>query len=378
MTKRLKRTIALGTAGLCCMLNPRSTLADTAQTAMVTTKQVHEQAMEEAAPPTEEKSWKKIHEFVKLSGLIEADAIVAEDYEGTDTSAFELSTVEFALEAKANDWASGLIVVDYESEDDDRLFVDEANITLGNTEAFPLFLTAGKVYAPFGHFATNMLQDPLTHTIGEINTSGVIGGFETHGITGTLLVYKGMNETGDDDTIKDFGAELSYAHEADKTSVETGISWVSNLADAEGIVDVLDAAGFDTVTSRVSGLSLHFCAAYGPFSLIGEYTTALDGFDPEQLAFGDDGARPAAVNGELAYTTELLERETVFAVGYQESYEALALELPEERYIASVSMNILPGTTLSLEFYHDEDYATADGGTGEDGQTFTTRLAYEF
>ena len=377
MTKRLKQTLALGTAGLYCMLNPPLALADTAEAVMVKTTQVHEPAMEEAAPPPEEEEGKKINEFVKLSGLIEVDAILAEDYAGGDTSKIELTTVELALEAKANDWATGLIVVDYEGDDDD-LFVDEANITLGKTEASPLFLTAGKVYAPFGHFATNMLQDPLTHAIGEINAPGVIGGIETYGITGTLLAYKGMNETGEDDTIKGFGAELSYAYEQDEANLETGISWVSNIADAEGTVDVLDEAGIDTISSRIGGLSLHLCATYGAFSLIGEYTTALDNFDSDQLAFDDDGAKPAAWNGELAYTTELLERETVFAAGYQGTQEALALELPEERLIASASMTILTGTTLALEYYFDRDYTTTDGGTGEDGYTFTTRLAYEF
>lgn len=379
MKKRLKQTLALGTAGLYCMLSPSSTLADTTETvAMVKSTQIHEQAMAEPAPPPPGKDGIKLNDFIKLNGLIEADAIAASDYTGTDTSSFELATVELALEAKANDWASGLIVVDYESDDDDRLFVDEANITLGKTDTFPLFLTAGKVYAPFGHFATNMIQDPLTHTLGEINVPGVIGGFETYGITGTLLAYKGMNETGDDDTIKDFGAELSYAYEQDETSLETGISWVSNIVDAEGTVDVLDTAGIDTITSRSGGLSLHLSATYGAFSLIGEYTTALDNFDPDQLAFGDGGAKPAAVNGELAYTTELLARETVFAAGYQQTSEALALELPEERFIASAAMTIFTGTTLSLEYYLDRDYSTADGGTGEDGSTFTTRLAYEF
>lgn len=184
MTKRLKQTLALGTAGLYCMLNPPFALADTAETVMVKTTQVHEPAMEEAAPPPEEKDGQKINEFVKLSGLFEVDAIVGKDYAGANTSTIELGTAELALEAKVNEWATGLIVVDYDSEDDDRLVVDEANITLGKTETMPLFLTAGKVYAPFGHFATNMLQDPLTHAIGEINAPGVIGGIETYVLPG--------------------------------------------------------------------------------------------------------------------------------------------------------------------------------------------------
>ena len=375
MTKRLKQTLALGTAGLSCIINAPFALADTAdaEIAMLKPTQAHEHIHE----PMREDSGMKITEFLTLRGLIEADAIATRDYEGVDTSTFELATVELALEAKATEWASGLVVIDYDSEDDD-LFVDEANITLGNTDEFPLFLTAGKVYAPFGHFDTNMIQDPLTHTIGEINVPGVIGGFESHGVTGSLVGFKGMNETGADDTIKGLGAALTYAYEQDETSLDAGISWVNNIADADGITDVLEEAGIDTISSQVNGLSVHLVASYGPFSLIGEYTMALDSFAPEELAFGEDGAEPAAWNGELAYTTELWSRETVVAAGYQQSREALALELPEQRLIASASMQIFAGTTLSLEYYLDQDYSVADGGTGEDGYGFTTRLAYEF
>ena len=53
-------------------------------------------------------------------------------------------------------------------------------------------------------------------------------------------------------------------------------------------------------------------------------------------------------------------------------------ELPENRYIAATSMNVFEGTTVSLEYYFDEDYAVSDGGTDEDGYGFTTRLTYEF
>ena len=104
---------------------------------------------------------------------------------------------------------------------------------------------------------------------------------------------------------------------------------------------------------------------------------AMEDGDRAELAFGDNGAEPAALNSELAYTTELRAKETVVAVGYQQSREALALGLPEQRFITSASMTIFTGTTLSLEYYLDQDYSMADSGTDEDGYSFTTRLAYE-
>jgi hypothetical protein len=110
-------------------------------------------------------------------------------------------------------------VIEYDgTEDNEDLFIDEAHITLGKTEDFPFFLTGGKIYAPFGNFATNMIQDPLTQTLGEINSEGVIVGVEKNGFTASLFSYNGMNE-GDDpaddnnDSINGFGASLAYSYE---------------------------------------------------------------------------------------------------------------------------------------------------------------------
>ncbi len=116
-----------------------------------------------------EKGGQRINDFVTLSGSIEGDMIFAEDYEGASSSEFDLSTEELVFDVKTAEWAKGHIVVDYDGGDDEDLYIDEANITLGQTETIPLFLTAGKIYAPFGDFSTNMIQDPLTLTVGEIN-----------------------------------------------------------------------------------------------------------------------------------------------------------------------------------------------------------------
>lgn len=419
MTKRLNRIITLTVIGMSCMANASSAFAgnpemDQLQQQVAQLVKQNEQLTlrisdmekslnsqqatdktaqknverpegknkelieEEVARQLKEKGGQKINDFVTLSGTIEGDMIFAKDYEGTRSSEFDLATVELVLDTKATEWAAGHIVVDYDGGDNENLYIDEANITLGMTDSFPLFMTAGKVYAPFGDFSTNMIQDPLTLTIGEINVPGVIGGFETNGIAGTLFGYKGMNETDADDTIKGFGASLAYSYEKDEIAINTGISWVNNIADSGGISDAFDEAGLDSISSQVSGLSIHLGVSYGAFSLIAEYTSALDSFDSAELAFATGCAEPSAWNSEIAYTSELWAKETVFAAGYQRSYEALALELPEQRFITAASIVIFNGTTLTLEYYLDKDYSLDDGGTGEDGYGFTTRLAYEF
>ncbi len=382
MYKRVNRALAIGTAVMWMTYTPFA-VADTATPEMVQAKttQVHEPVREDGGPAGDtrpEEEGLKLNEYLTLNGLVEVDAIVARDFEGADTSTIELSTVELALAARVAEWASGLVVVTYEEDD---FFLDQANITLGKTEKMPFFLTAGRVYVPFGYFATNMLQDPLTQLLGEINVEGVTAGLELFGLTGEFFGYKGMQETGESESLRGVGAALTYAWEQDETALNTGIAWVNNIADAEGIADVLSEGGIDTLASLVNGISIHLDAGHGPFAVIGEYTSALDSFASDELAPEDgaeSGAKPAAWNTELAYTTELLSRETVIAAGYQGSREAVALSLPEQRLIAAVSMEVVKNTHVSLEYYYDQDYAVGDGGTGEDGYGFTTRLAYAF
>lgn len=321
----------------------------------------------------------KINKHVTLSGLIEGEAVFGDDYNEENFSEFNVTSVELGLDALMDDWTTGHILAKFEGgEEDNHLFIDEAIIQLGNSEKFPVLMTAGLFYMPFGNFTTNMVQDPLTLEIGEINAPGVVVGFETTDFSGALYGYKGLNETGGSDSIKGFGAMLGYLYENETLSVDTGISWVNNIADSGGISDALDDAGLDSINDRIPGFSAYFIASTGSFSLIGEYVQTLDPFAAYELPFNGQGAQPRAWNMELAYNTQMLEKETVFALGYQGSREGRGLGLPYIRYIGSASMALFKETALTLEYYHDQDYSIDNGGTDEDANVFTAQLAYEF
>ena len=75
---------------------------------------------------------------------------------------------------------------------------------------------------------------------------------------------------------------------------------------------------------------------------------------------------------------KVLGKESIFAIGYQGTSEAVDLGLPETRILAVASMVLLPGTALSMEYSYDTDYDIADGGTGENASVIITQLAYEF
>ena len=321
----------------------------------------------------------KLHDHLTLGGAIEGDFLLTEGFDGDPGSEFNLDTVELRFDLRANDWVGGVVVIDYDGDEDD-IGLDEANVTLGGSETLPFFLTGGKLYAPFGDFTTTMIQDPFTLTLGEIVDQGVVAGWSGHGLSLALFALDGVDETGDSRRVNGFGASLAWEREWDEGGLRFGGGWVSNLADADAIGDALPRSeeGDILLDRTVDGLNLHGGLHYGALALHTEYTTALDSFAADEIAWKGDGARPAAWASELAWTTALKGHETTLALGFQKTWEAVALELPEYRCSVSAAVALFAGTTLHLEYYADTDYDSADDGTGDDGYGLTTRLAYTF
>lgn len=337
---------------------------------------------EEVAKQLAEKGGQSINDYVSLSGLIEGDFAAGDDFEGNNFNEFVLATVELGLDIEVNEWVRGTIIGLYEGgEENDHIIIDEGFIEIANYNQFPMGFTVGKVYVPFGNFETNMIQDSMTLEIGEISDFGATLSFEAAGLYGGLFAYNGMKNDGGSDVIKGYGAQLGYAFENDSMTIDTGVSYVGNIADSGGISDFFnDDLGKETVRDQVDGLGLHAVATFGSAMVIAEYITALDDFndasaaDPEAVYT----AEPSAWNVEFGYEFEFVGIHSHFAIAYQGTDEAVELGLPESRYLAAASFEIFPATALTFEYFYDIDYDFGDGGTDESANTFTTQLAYEF
>jgi hypothetical protein len=317
-----------------------------------------------------------IQEHITLSGLIEVEASFGDDFEDNDLSDIVLATVELGIDAEINDWVQGHLLLLYEEDDTEPIDVDEGTITIGNPEVCPGYVTAGKMYVPFGNFETHMISDPLTLELGETNESAVQVGIETSGFYASVYAFNGDVDEHDnhDDEIEGFGANVGFAYENDNVSMDLGVDYINSIGDSDLLTEFLPGE----IDDYVEGCGLHGIFNIGPFTLIGEYIEAVDEFEVGELAFGSDGAEPSAWNVEAGYTFELAGKETTLAIGYQGTDEALALELPEYRLMGSVAMEIFDGTSLAFEWAHDEDYDESDGGTGEDADIATVQLGVEF
>jgi hypothetical protein len=139
----------------------------------------------------------KINESVALGGTLEVTAGRSKDFSGVSNSKVELSTFEFDFEIQANEWALGSVVLEYVNGTNalfpttngfntgvDRINVDTASVTLGDTKKFPPFVKAGRMILPFGtstgvHRADVLsIETPLTIEAFEFRNTAIGLGIE--------------------------------------------------------------------------------------------------------------------------------------------------------------------------------------------------------
>ncbi|MFW6387040.1 MAG: LbtU family siderophore porin [Thermodesulfobacteriota bacterium] len=334
-------------------------------------------------PSAELGSWS---ERISLSGLLEVEGVYEDvdfDADGSeDASDLVLATVELGIDAELTEHVSGHVLLLWEEDDTEPIDVDEAFMLFDGGNDAPVWIRAGKMYVPFGNFSSNMISDPLTLEIGETNESAVEAGVRMGNFYALAYVFNGdVDEAGDDNHIDNFGAQMGYALEQDSFSLDASISYINNLVDSDGWEGELDS----DLDDYVGGLGMHAVIEAGAFNIIGEYILALD--DPEYVAGNSVEERDAIEvwNLEVGYAFTMFNKEALVGVAYQgsnngdsfmpEGYASADDELdfiPQDRYMFTIGTEILPHTSLGLEYLHDE-YEDDDSA-----DIVTAQLALEF
>lgn len=314
---------------------------------------------------------------VKLSGAVELEASHTDPFVGNATSDFVVATAEIGVEAQVHDWVEAQITLLHE-EDDTNLEVDVARFKIAPPEA-PWFLQGGQFYVPFGTYDSNMISSPLTLEIAETRETAAQVGFETNGFSGSAYTFNGTNKDGGDDRIDNFGLAVGYAKEAGDVTFSVNAGYINDIGDSDNLETTISAnLGSNNVVDHVPAWAVSGVVQFGPISLMGEYLTAIDEFAANEVAFAGNGAKPSAWNIEAGYTFSVMDKETVFALAYQGTDEALAIGQPEQRYMVGLSMALTEYVGVGVEWAHDEDYSVAEGGTGNAADTVTAQLAIGF
>ena len=348
----------------------------------------------------------QIGNSMTMGGVIEIKALnsSSKDWSEESESDIVLDKFELGIDATASNWASGHMLFLYEQDpgpgrDADNLQVDEAYITLANSEVTPFYATFGRIYVPFGSFESNMISDPITLTLAETRNEVIQLGFETDsGFYGSGFVFngdipeaeKGFTER-KNTHIADYGINIGYTFEKDNFDLDVGAGYMNNLAASGGIYGAMDGnaacAGDDCVKDHVGGMSLYAIANIGDFNLIGEYVAATEDFastDFVNAAAKGQKLRPKAWNIEGAYHFTMVGKKAVFSLGYQKSddfYLDESTDYFEKAWLASFTIDVAERTTLIAEWRHANGYKETKAVVGNEysnDDLMKIKLSYEF
>jgi len=362
-------------ADLIKLIEKQQQQINTLRARLETTEGKAEQAASAAA---EAKSKPSFLDTVSIGGVAEVEMTDTEAFSGADTSDITLAKVEFFVDTQPHEYLSTHVQMLYEDDGTETISLDEAFATLGNTDKMPLYLQAGKWAVPFGGFDTAMSSDPLTKNLGEIKEAAILVGAAKDGLVLEGFLYNGDTQKGgESNKIDQYGLALGYGGEANGVVFNTGVAYLNNIADSDGLTTGL-GTNATAINKYVSGFEGHADVSFSNITLRGGYMTALKSFQSGEIAFNGKGAKPAAWNAEAAYTMEIMGKETTFAATVQGTKEAFALSLPETRYGGAITVGVVDHFSITGEFLHDEDYSVSEGGTGNSGHTATLKLAAEY
>ncbi len=349
---------------------------------------------------------------VELSGLVEGQALYQDPFKGPTKTDINLTGAQLDVLVYAGPWATGFASFAYDDSppmtsgrriNNSNLFVGRAFITIGNLSRFPVYGTLGQQKIPFGRYRSVMVTSTLASELFSTTARALLIGFSKGGFYASTYGFKGDANVSDAG-VNQWGANIGYRFENSTGNYEFGAGYILNIADTSGIQDngnsvssgkfagFAATSGTEKIAHRVPAYNVHAEIYPGNFFINAEYVDALRSFATKNLSFNCHGANLSALTLETGYIIQL-KRPVLVGIGFNKSWDALGLMLPEDSYFAVVSTSFWKDTLESIEYRHDEDYSRGDmangntashvanmpiSGTGGDGNSVTVQVGIYF
>lgn len=299
-----------------------------------------------------------------IYGEVDVDTIVTVyELEGNPTERernIVVSTLEFGVTSNFNDLARADLLLLYEESDDplaQEILVDQAYITLSNANEI-VILTAGRAYVPFGTYTTSHISDPLTLELGEASQSMISLTIGQEILNSSIFAMSGVSMEADSDNTEQWGAAIGHATKNTNYSHSVNISWINSILESNSLKEVMGDK-IEFLEEYVPGINLYVAADIYNLHFVAEYLGASEEFDSTELLFNGEPAKPDSVNYELSLDFRFFTKASVIALAYQKTRESLILELPEVRYLATISTSVYDDVSVALEWAKDFEYHAA-------------------
>lgn len=347
---------------------------------------------------------------VHFSGLIEFGGAMQQlefaNGDDEDESDLCLTTVELEAEAEVNEWVSVAALLLYEDatsfegeNDETHVELEEATVTIENAEEYPLYLTAGKMYVPFGALLTHFPDDPLidapvTLLLGETLEKALLVGMKHEGFLVSAYVFNGdMDELEEDKFIEGYGLDVNYTLD-DETGFDIliGASYISNITDSDFVTEALEEellphafpGGYDDagVKDYVAGVAGYLHVGLDSFFVDAEYMTALDEVKLAATLGAvttefDTDEKPAVWNVEAGYNLDW-GKNLEIVLKYAGSSDAGGIGIPEQRYGICLNQDIFEDVIVSLGYLRDDYDEDEDLHQRDERDLVFAQIAIEF
>ena len=326
-----------------------------------------------------------------VSALVELETFIEDtnqdnnqDSEKNNKSDTRLATIEVAIQSKLNPYIEGQVILLHEDGSEQDIAVDEGFLTLSAPDS-SFSLKAGKQVIAFGNFESHLITGPLTLELAETKDTALTVQAQTKDYYAVLYVFNGANQTQDsqtqdsNDEIKQSGAQLGLINNSAHNQWHLGAGYISSLAESEIFTDFFKEQASDyQLQGNTPAASVHGSLSMPHWHFLGEYIFATQSFHEDDLAFNEKAAQPSAYHVEIARDFVLLNKAMTIALAQQGSQQALALELPKQRFLVALSHDVYKQTSLAVEYMQAKDYAINKGGSGNTQRILSMQLAARF
>ncbi|OHE77648.1 MAG: hypothetical protein A3F67_08215 [Verrucomicrobia bacterium RIFCSPHIGHO2_12_FULL_41_10] len=242
-----------------------------------------------------------------------------------------------------------------------QLILNSGFMTIGDLNHSPFYSSIGNNYIPFGSYVSDVLDVilPIPVSVGAIQANTINLGYHSQnesGISANIYSYQPKVKT-KQQTIN-AGINLDYFTVIKKIKIKTGISYVNNLSNSLGASPLFE--NNYCLQYAVPGADIRLALSYQSYALHLEYLTSLRDYAKTDMSYNRLPAKPATIHLEFSKDLESGLHPSSVAIGVSHSYQALALNIPKQRFYTSYSIYLRKHLNLAFELNLDKNYAAND------------------
>jgi len=326
--------------------------------------------------------------IVELSGKVEGGAASLRTFTGSHNSDIDLASAELDITAHANQWVTGFMIIKYENVQlspirvsNSRFILDKGFVTVGNLNVSPGYFTVGQREIPFGQYHSFTVSGPLTRAIGGTKQRAILVGYHPKsdkGFYASVYGFRGDSRPRAD--VNTYGGTIGHLIDKKSFTSDFGVDVISNIADSDVMQStgaMLPFTGFgasfatEMLDKRVPGIDIHEALHISPMiNIYAEYTGATESFSSSDMTYNGSPARPRAYALEGVVMFPTMNKPSSFEISASGTKEALALNLPRQRYIAAYNFVPWKNTITTVEYRRENHYSPSNTATGAGSGVF--------